>query len=141
MDGKKGIPETIFLQVYGDSEQTGGEDEIRSSDVTWSEERIYPTDVEYHRSKLPWISVKERMPEVDEKNISMQSKPVLVLLASQQTFEPKALVYNKHYHVWDSEDGDDFECEISDGDFWAPIPTFDEILEANKDILKRLREK
>lgn len=49
MNGNKGIPDTIYLQVYGDSGETGGEDEIRSSDVTWSEERIYPTDVEYRR--------------------------------------------------------------------------------------------
>lgn len=49
MDGKKGTPNTIYLQVYGDSGETGGEDEICSSDVTWSEERIYPTDVEYRR--------------------------------------------------------------------------------------------
>ena len=49
MNGNKGIPDTIYLQVYGDSGEAGDEDEIRSSDVTWSEERIYPTDVEYRR--------------------------------------------------------------------------------------------
>lgn len=53
MNGNKGIPDTIYLQVYGDSGETGGEDEIRSSDVTWSEERIYPTDVEYRRVASP----------------------------------------------------------------------------------------
>lgn len=41
MNGNKGIPDTIYLQVYGDSGEIGNEDEIRSSDVTWSEERIY----------------------------------------------------------------------------------------------------
>lgn len=49
MDGKKGIPDTIYLQVYGDSEEIGREEEINSGDVTWSEERIYPADVEYRR--------------------------------------------------------------------------------------------
>lgn len=49
MDGKKEIPDTIYLQVYGDSGEAGCEDEIRSSDVTWSEESIYPTDVEYRK--------------------------------------------------------------------------------------------
>lgn len=49
MDGKKGIPDTIYLQVYGDSEEIGREEEINSGNVTWSEERIYPADVEYRR--------------------------------------------------------------------------------------------
>ncbi len=31
------------------------------------------------------------------------------------------------------------ECE--DINLWMPIPSFDEILEANKDVLKRIKEK
>ncbi len=28
---------------------------------------------------------------------------------------------------------------VSEDDFWMPIPSFDEILEANKDVLERLK--
>lgn len=34
------------------------------------------------------------------------------------------------------EDWNDYEC-----DMWMPIPSFDDILEANKDVLERIKEK
>ena len=34
------------------------------------------------------------------------------------------------------EDYGDYVC-----DMWTPIPSFDEILEANKDVLERIKEK
>lgn len=46
------LPDTIFLQFYGDSECVDNIEEISLEDVTWSEEKIYPTDVEYIRKNL-----------------------------------------------------------------------------------------
>lgn len=77
--------------------------------------------------KNPWISVKEQLPPVDDNTISEQSDPVLVKVAEHGHYEPEILVYNKHYHVWDTADADDFHCHVSDGDLWMPIP------EQNKD--------
>lgn len=89
--------------------------------------------------KSPWIRAKDQLPPVDEKDISEQSEPVLVKISGH--CEPEILVYNKYYHVWDTSDGDDYSCNISDDDLWMPIPSFDEILEANRDVLERIKEK
>lgn len=96
---------------------------------------------EWQAKQSPWIKVKDQLPPVDENDVSMQSDRVLVQLSSKEWFEPEILIYNKYYHVWDSEDGDDYEYEISDDDLWMPILSFDEILEANKDVLERIKEK
>lgn len=93
----------------------------------------------WQAKQSPWISVKERLPGVDEEKISEQSEPVLVKISGH--CEPEILVYNKYYHVWDTSDGDDYSCNISDDDLWMPIPSFDEILEANRDVLERIKEK
>ncbi|WP_303223995.1 hypothetical protein [Butyricimonas faecihominis] len=73
-----------------------------------------------------WISVKEQLPPVDENFLSEQSDPVLVIINQKGFYEPEILVYNKHYHVWDTADGDDFRCRVSDGDFWMAIPELKE---------------
>lgn len=94
---------------------------------------------EWQAKQSPWIKAKEQLPPVNEKDISEQSEPVLVKIIGH--YEPEILVYNKHYHVWDTSDGDDYSCNISDDDLWMPIPSFDEILEANRDVLERIKEK
>lgn len=81
---------------------------------------------EWQAKQSSWIRVKDQLPPVDEKDISKQSAPVLVQLASKEWFEPQILIYNKYFHVWDSEDGDDYECNISDNDLWMPIPDLGE---------------
>lgn len=94
---------------------------------------------EWQAKQSPWIKAKEQLPPVNEKDISEQSEPVLVKISGH--CEPEILVYNKYYHVWDTSDGDDYSCNISDDDIWMPIPSFDEILEANRDVLERIKEK
>ena len=94
---------------------------------------------EWQAKQSPWIRAKDQLPPVDEEKISEQSEPVLVKISGH--CEPEILVYNKYYHVWDTSDGDDYSCNISDDDLWMPIPSFDEILEANRDVLERIKEK
>lgn len=94
---------------------------------------------EWQAKQSPWIRAKDQLPSVDEEDISEQSEPVLVKISGH--CEPEILVYNKYYHVWDTSDGDDYSCNISDDDLWMPIPSFDEILEANRDVLERIKEK
>lgn len=57
---QKELPDIIYLQLHGDSEYVDNIEEIDFGDVTWSEDRIYPTDVEYAKVKSPWISVKDK---------------------------------------------------------------------------------
>lgn len=133
MDGKKGIPDTIYLQVYGDSGEVGNDEEIRSSDVTWSEERIYPTDVEYQRANTSWISVEERYPLYDKDNY----KPYLVRVRTGSLeqhiyYAASQLVARNRFGI---------EMDWTRVTHWMPIPSFDDIIEANKDVLKRLKEK
>ncbi len=86
--------------------------------------RAFKKGAAWQARQSPWIKVKDQLPPVDENDVSMQSDRVLVQLSSKEWFEPEILIYNKYYHVWDSEDGDDYEYEISDDDLWMPIPLF-----------------
>ena len=79
---------------------------------------------EWQAKQSPWIKTKDQLPNVDEDDISEQSEPVLVIVSAKGHYEPEILVYNKHYHVWDTADGDDYSCNISDDDLWMSIPEF-----------------
>lgn len=79
---------------------------------------------EWQAKQFPWIKAKDQLPNVDEDDISEQSEPVLVIVSAKGHYEPEILVYNKHYHVWDTADGDDYSCNISDDDLWMSIPEF-----------------
>lgn len=106
----------------------------------WQSEKDFKAGAEWQAKQSPWVRAKDRLPPVDENDISEQSNPVLVKIAAKGHYEPEILVYNKYYHVWDTADADDFYCHISDDDLWMPIPSFDEILEANKDVLQQMKE-
>jgi len=78
---------------------------------------------EWQSKQSPWISVKERLPE--------ELESVLVL----SNYEGKYL-----YEVAFIMNGK-WICHNNKPAYWAPIPSFDEILEANKDVLERIKEK
>lgn len=114
---------------------------IKCGDIEDLENHIkvaFKTGYEWQSKQSPWIRTKDQLPPVDEEDISEQSEPVLVKISGH--CEPEILVYNKYYHVWDTSDSDDYSCNISDDDLWMPIPSFDDILEANKDVLERIKE-
>lgn len=120
---QKELSDTIYLQLHGDNEYVGNNEEIDFGDVTWSEDRTYPTDVEYAKVKSPWIRVEERLPE--------ELESVLVL----SNYEGKYL-----YEVAFIMNGK-WICHNNKPAYWTPIPSFDEILEANKDVLERIKQK
>lgn len=123
---QKELPDIIYLQLHGDNEYVGNNEEIDFGDVTWSEERMYLTDVEYAKVKSPWISVKERLPE--------DSGWVFV---AGRCYKYRVLFYcgGKFYT------GQDLSAYDGGVTHWMPIPSFDEILEANKDVLERIKQK
>lgn len=84
----------------------------------------FKAGAEWQAKQVLWIKAKDQLPFVDEDDISEQSEPVLVITSVKGHYEPEILVYNKHYHVWDTADADDYYCDVSDNDLWMPIPKF-----------------
>ena len=73
---------------------------------------------EWQAKQSPWISVKERLPE--------EGKEVIVLYEYVSTLMVQTSFYYKQYEVWRFGDSKIIA--------WMPIPSFDKILEANRDV-------
>ena len=120
-----------------DNYDAGARDAIL--DVT---ERAYIAGAGWQAKQSPWISVEDRLPEENE-NIIIMCK--------------HGAIFNGTYcnGVWFCMDGyindiyKDSPIYTSMSSIpplwepvaWFPIPSFDEILEANKDVLERIKEK
>lgn len=94
-------------------------------DVT---ERAYIAGAEWQAKQLPWISVEERLPENEDR--------VLVLCKMKRFNSYFTLLNNYIDGEWETK-----TLAYYDTIAWMPIPSFDEILEANKDVLERIKEK
>lgn len=100
---------------------------------------MFKKGADWQSKKSPWISVEERLPK--------DFKPILILLKDGKV--RTALLDSNYYphnnefkiiYFWhDREANESFDLE--DVVAWMPIPPFDEILEANKDVLERIKEK
>ncbi|MDC2233535.1 DUF551 domain-containing protein [Bacteroides thetaiotaomicron] len=114
---------------------------------------MFRKGVEWQANQSPWISVKERLPEkpkhdwvlvvVRDKRDGFISIPQIGELRGDGFW---------HTVTSDSFNTQDFRLiyKTTDvlGEFlkqevicWMPIPSFDEILEANRDVLERIKEK
>lgn len=87
---------------------------------------------EWMAQQSPWISVKERLPEPGK----------VVLLYDKNSIRNYVIGWlrtHKGYNksMWTMSNG---WVEDKDITHWMPIPSFDEILEANKDVLERIKE-
>lgn len=95
----------------------------------------FSAGAEWQAKQSPWISVKERLPE--------PNKLVLCRMVSNGAIVSGYIVVSSGRSPYVATDGgfefedwNDYEC-----DMWMPIPSFDEILEANRDVLERIKEK
>lgn len=83
---------------------------------------------EWQSKQSPWISVNERLPENEDMVFTLckvkRSNNYFICVNNyiDGEWEAKALVYY-------------------DTVAWMPIPSFDDILEANRDVLERIKEK
>ena len=83
---------------------------------------------EWQSKQSPWISVNERLPENKDMVFTLckvkRSNNYFICVNNyiDGEWEAKALVYY-------------------DTVAWMPIPSFDDILEANRDVLERIKEK
>lgn len=80
----------------------------------------------WQSKQSPWISVKERLPE---SNITVLTKGAYGYL----------ICFLSNLGEW--ETGANVNEERLGITHWLPIPSFDEILEANRDVLERIKEK
>ena len=83
---------------------------------------------EWQSKQIPWINVKERFPKMFEN--------VLVLFE----YEGKPMVQTDTYIVGINGD---WEWKFGESKIlaWMYIPSFDDILESNRDVLGRIKEK
>ena len=90
---------------------------------------------EWQSKQSPWISVNERLPEPNNL--------VLCRMVSNGAIVSGYIVVSSGRSPYVATDGG-FEFEDWNGyecDMWMPIPSFDDILEANRDVLERIKEK
>ena len=96
-------------------------------------EAAFVKGAEWQSKQSPWISVKERLPE-EGKPVLIRLKDGVIRLACYDIEE------DSNIYFWN----DNYAYETFrpwDVTHWREIPSFDEILETNKDVLQRLKEK
>lgn len=86
---------------------------------------MFRKGAEWHAKQSPWISVEERLPETNDG----QSLYEVIVVTSDRRF--LVVINTEVEHL----------VGLLGVTHWMPIPSFDEILEANSDILERIKEK
>lgn len=97
--------------------------------------RGFKAGAEWQAKQSPWISVKERLPEQNELvlcRMVLNEAIVSGFIIPMPSGRPRVVTLPD----FEFEDYGDYVC-----DMWTPIPSFDEILEANRDVLERIKEK
>ena len=101
----------------------------------WQSEKDFKAGAEWQAKQSPWVSVEERLPE-DSKLVlcRMVSNGAIVsgFIIPTPSGQPRVVTLPE----FEFEDYGKYVC-----DMWMPIPSFDQILEANKDVLQRMKEK
>ena len=110
--------------------------------------RVFKAGAEWQAKQSPWISVEERLPEIVTKDgesdyMLVRYNDCIPVVAKYCTDEyhvcPMFKVGNKTYRShWITPT---YEWIKHNAIHYMPIPSFDEILEANKDVLERIKEK
>jgi len=108
---------------------------------------------EWQSKQSPWISVKERLPEKPKYDW------VLVIIRDKRDgfIGLPQIGELRSDGFWHTRESDDFNTEQFRREYgttdalgiflhqevlaWMPIPSFDDILEANRDVLERIKEK
>lgn len=88
---------------------------------------------EWQSKQSPWINVKERLPE-EGNPVLIRLKDGVIRIACYDIEE------DSNIYFWN----DNYAYETFrpwDVTHWKEIPSFDEILEANRDVLERIKEK
>lgn len=87
--------------------------------------KVFASGVEWQKKQSPWISVKEQLPKTNDG----QSLYEVVVVTSDRRF--LVVINTEVEHL----------VGLLGVTHWMPIPSFDEILEANRDVLERIKKK
>ena len=87
--------------------------------------KVFASGVEWQKKQSPWINVEERLPETNDG----QSLYEVIVVTSDRRF--LVVINTEEEHL----------VGLLGVTHWMPIPSFDEILEANRDVLERIKEK
>ena len=108
---------------------------------------------QWQSKQSPWISVKERLPEKTKYDW------VLVIIRDKRDdfIGLPQIGELRSDGFWHTRESDDFNTEQFRREYgttdalgvflhqevlaWLPIPSFDDILEANRDVLERIKDK
>lgn len=85
---------------------------------------------EWQSKQSPWISVKERLPEKDGYYFATDGDVV-----------EKVYFFERWNKFTSTRDYPHLFYDEGEIKAWLHIPSFDEILEANRDVLERIKEK
>ena len=89
---------------------------------------VFKSGAEWQAKQSPWISVEDKQPSLNQKVIVYNGKQVYISHRTEKDYakDTNFFLYGlQTYNVV----------------AWMPIPSFDEILEANKDVPERNKEK
>lgn len=95
----------------------------------WQSEKDFKAGAEWQAKQSPWISVEEKLG-------CDTSDDCIVMDEYGEVFR----AYFSSENKWLKSDNAYTE-EVGNVVRWMPIPSFDQILEANKDVLQRMKEK
>lgn len=89
-------------------------------------EAAFIKGAEWQSRQAPWISVEDKLPSLNQKVIVYNGKQVYMSHRTEKDYakDPNSFLYGLQTY--------------NNVVAWMPIPSFDEILEANKDVLKRI---
>ena len=108
---------------------------LSGKDLAKFGEMNFVQGAEWQSKQSPWISVNERLPE--------PNKLVLCRMVSNGAIVSGYIVVSSGRSPYVATDGG-FEFEDWNGyecDMWMYIPSFDDILESNRDVLERIKQK
>ena len=94
---------------------------------------IFKSGAEWQSKQSPWISVKERLPE-EGNPVLIRLKDGVIRIACYDIEEDSNIDFWNDNYAYET-------FEPWDVTHWKEIPSFDEILEANRDVLERIKKK
>lgn len=104
-------------------------------------ERAYIAGAEWQAKQLSWISVEERLPEDNENIVIMCEHGAIFngVYCDEKWFCMDGYIHDiyKDRPIYSSMSS---IPSLWKPVAWMPIPTFDQILESNKDVLQRMKE-